>query len=161
MKRKLAAIAKSLSEEEIHELFRLKRTGDKKVIALTRKRDKIAENLAKVEAEIAKLCGEPLPAKRGPRKQRGKPGPKPGAKRAGKRRVNFTAAVREVFVQAAQPLRAAEVVERLESVGVKVKDVTDMKKRVSVILASQKNSFEQVERGVYQLKADAEAEAEG
>ncbi len=50
MKRKLAAIAKSLSEEEIHELFRLKRTGDKKVIALTRKRDKIAENLAKVEA---------------------------------------------------------------------------------------------------------------
>ncbi len=159
MKRKLAAIAKSLSENDIQELIRLKKTGDKRVIALTKKRDRIAAKLAEVEAEIAKLTGESLPSKRGPRKQRGKPGPKPGAKR-GKRRVNFTAAVREVFVQAKQPLRAAEVVERLETVGLKVKDVTDMKKRVSVILASQKNSFEQVERGVYQLKAEAEAAAE-
>ncbi len=44
------------------------------------------------------------------------------------------------------------MVEGLPDVGVKVKNEADMKKRVSVVLASQKNYFEQVQRGVYQLK---------
>jgi hypothetical protein len=162
MKRKLATIAKELSEEDIQELIRLKKTGDKRVVALRRKRDKIAAALEKVEAELAGLLPDEAPAKRGAKrggKKRGaKPGPKPGAKRGAKRNVNFTAAVRDVLVQAGQPLRAAEVVERLPAAGIKVKDVTDMKKRVSVILASQKNSFEQVERGVYQIKAAAAEE---
>lgn len=154
MKRKLATIAKELSEEDIQELIRLKRTDDKKVVALRKKRDKLAADLAKAEAELAKLTGEEAPKrKRAPRKQGAKPGPKKGAKRGGRRRVNFTAAVREVFARAGAPLRAAEVVEQLPGVGIKVKDVADMKKRVSVVLASQKNSFEQVERGVYQVKS--------
>jgi hypothetical protein len=160
MKRTLASIAKSLSEEDIQELIRLKKTDDKKVVSLRRKRDKIAAALAAIEAEIAKLGGEAAPAKRGRRKGAKlgrKPGPKPGAKRGGKRRVNFTAVVRDVFAQAGQPLRAAEVVEKLPEAGIKVKDPADMKKRVSVVLASQKNSFEQVSRGVYQLKVEAEA----
>ena len=153
MKRKLATIAKELSEEDIQELIRLKRTDDKKVVALRKKRDRLAAALAKADAELAKVSGEAAPVKRAARKQRAKPGPKAGSKRGGKRRVNFTAAVREVFAQAKGPLRAAEVVEALPGVGVKVKDVADMKKRVSVVLASQKNSFEQVERGVYQIKS--------
>jgi hypothetical protein len=155
MKRNLATIAKKLSEDDIQELIRLKKTGDKRVVALRKKRDKIAAALEKVEAELASLSGEAAPSRRGRKpgsKRRGaKPGPKPGSRR-GKRNVNFTATVREVFTQAGKPLRAAEVVELLPAAGIKVKDVTDMKKRVSVILASQKNSFEQVERGVYKLK---------
>lgn len=158
MKRNLATIAKSLSEEDIQEVIRLKKTGDKRAVTLRKKRDKLAAALEKIEAELAAIVGDPVPAKRG-RRRGAKPGPKPGAKRGGKRRVNFTAAVREVFAQAGTALRAAEVVERLDSVGIKVKDLTEMKKRVSVILASQKNSFEQVERGKYQLKADVAPEA--
>ncbi len=164
MKRKLATIAKSLSEEDIQELIRLKKTDDKRVVSLRKKRDKVAATLEKLDAEIAALTGGAAPAGRG-RRRGAKPGPKPGSKKPGPkpgmkkrgRRVNFTAAVRDILSKADQPLRAAEVVERLPEAGIKVKDATEMKKRVSVILASQKNSFEQVERGKYQLKAGGEA----
>ncbi len=171
MKRKLAAIARELSEEDLQELLRIRKTGDKKVDGLRKKRDKLAADLAKAEAELAQLTGgaETRKKRRGRKPgrpaaaegaARAKPGRKPGAKKAakkgpgrgGKRRVNFTAAVRDVFVSAGTPLRAAEVVERLAEAGAKIKDTADMKKRVSVILASQKNSFEQVDRGLYQLK---------
>lgn len=161
MKRKLASIAKSLTEADIQELIHLKKMGDKRVVALTRKRDRVAANLEKIEAELAELTGVAAPGKRGRKRRTGaKPGPKPGTRRGGKRRINFTAVVRDVLTKAGQPLRAAEVVERLPEAGVKVKDVTDMKKRVSVIFASQKNSFQQVERGKYQIKAGVEAETE-
>ncbi len=172
MKRKLAAIAMELSEEDLQELLRLKKTGGKKADALRKKRDRLAADLAKAEAELAKLTGGETPAKRRGRKPgrpaaaaagaekktRGrKAGPAKGtkkrARRGAGRRVNFTAAVRDVFVKAGTPLRAAEVVENLAASGVAVKDAADMKKRVSVILASQKNSFEQVDRGLYQLKS--------
>ncbi len=171
MKRKLAAIARELSEDDLQELLRLKRTDGKLVAELSRKRDKLAEELAKADAELARLTGGAAPAKRRGRrkaaeksaeaeapemKQRAKPGPKPGskrmAKRGGRRKVNFTAAVRDVFAKAGTPLRAAEVVGLLSDSGMKIKDPADLKKRVSVVLASQKNSFEQVERGLYKLK---------
>lgn len=154
MNRKLQNIAQRLSENDIHELLRLKKMGDKKVVALQKKRDKLAADLAKAEAQLAKLLGD-APAK--PRRGR-KPGtkkaaaPAAGRKKRKSSRVNLSAAVREVFARAGAPLRAREVVDALPDVGVKVKDVTDMRKRVSVVLASQKSYFEQVERGVYQLK---------
>ena len=53
MKRKLATIAKSLSEEDIQELIRLKKTDDKRVVSLRKKRDKVAATLEKLDAEIA------------------------------------------------------------------------------------------------------------
>ncbi len=169
MKRKLAAIARELSDADLQEILKYRKTGDKKVDALRKKRDRLAESLEKAEAELAKLTGDEAPAKRRGRKpgrpaaagagkkakqaKAGKPAAKRKPRSGSGRRVNFTAAVRDVFVKTGGSLRAAEVVEHLAEAGIKTTDVPDMKKRVSVILASQKNSFEQVDRGLYRLKA--------
>lgn len=161
MKRKLQSIAMQLSESDIQELIRLKKMGDKRVVALQKKRDKLASDLAKVEAQLSKLVGDAEAPRRGrPRKSAGPAktagGAKTGArKKAGRtksKRLNLSAAVREAFSRAGTPLKARDIVDALPAAGIKVKNVSDMRKRVSVVLASQKNHFEQVERGVYQLK---------
>lgn len=153
MKRKLKTIAQQLSESDIQELLRLKKMDDKRVVALQKKRDKLAADLTRVEAQIAKLTGDVEAPKRRGRK----PGPaktagsgKTGGRRT--RKVNLSATVREIFSRAGTPLKARDVVDALPEMGVKVKNVSDMRKRISVVLAAQKNYFEQVERGVYQLK---------
>lgn len=147
MRKNLAAMAKKLSEKELHELIRLKREDDKKLIGLRKKRDKIAAQLDEVKREIAEYEGS-LKVGRTKKVSR----PKKAAGTGKRRRLNLSAAVRDVFAQADAPLKAAQVVEGLPGVGMKVKDEADMKKRVSVVLASQKKYFEQVQRGVYQLK---------
>ena len=162
MKRKLQRIAMQLSESDIQELIRLKKMGDKKVIALQKKRDKLASDLAKVEAQLSKLMGDVEAPKRGrPRKNAGPAktaggrktgGARKKAGRAKSKRLNLSAAVREALSRAGTPLKAKDIVEALPDVGIKVANVSDMRKRVSVVLASQKNYFEQVERGVYQLR---------
>ncbi len=165
MKRTLKSIAAQLTEDEIQEIIKLKKMGDKKNAVLIRKRDKLAAQLADVEAELAKRSGGKIapaqPKRRGrkPASESSAPvrktaGSKPAGRRraAGSRRNNFSASVREVFAQAGTPLRARQVVEGLPGVGVKVKDESDMRKRVSVVLAQHKNHFEQVERGVYRLR---------
>ena len=150
MKKSLKSIAAQLSESDIQELIRIKKLGDKKVVALQKKRDKLAADLARVEAELAKLSGEPV-VKAGRRGR--KPGPVAGKRKPRKgRRVNLTAAVREVFAQSSEPLRASQVVDALPGAGIKVANVSDMRKRISVVLASQKKSFEQVGRGIYRLR---------
>lgn len=148
MKKNLAAMAKKLSEKELQELIRLKKQDDKKLISLRRKRDKIAAQLDEIDREIAEYEGV---LKVGRKRKVGRP-KKTTAARKSRSRLNLSAAVREVFAKAKNPLKAAQVVEGLPDVGVKVKNEADMKKRVSVVLASQKNYFEQVQRGVYQLK---------
>lgn len=160
MKRKLAAIAKQLSEDDIQELMRLKKMGDKRVVALQKKRDRLAASLESVDSELADLLGSETAApKRGRRGRKPAAAKSPAVKKvAGRRRGkparnnNLSAAVREVFGRAGAPLKAREVVEALPSVGMKVKNEADMRKRISVVLASQKNHFEQVSRGVYQLR---------
>lgn len=160
MKRKLASIAKQLSESDIQELMRLKKLGDKKVVTLQKKRDKLAADLEKLDAELAAILGTDTETPK-----RGRRGRKPAAvkkaatgkprgrrKGATSRNNNLSAAVREIFANAGQPLKARDVVDALPGVGVKVKDLADMRKRISVVLASQKNHFEQVSRGLYQLK---------
>ncbi len=175
MKRKLKSIAMQLSDAEIQELIQFRKIGDKRVVALRRRRDKLADNLAKVERELARLTGG-ADAAEAPRRvrrpgKRGRPakaqdGAKPEKKvkkaakakkapgRGGKKspRLNLSAAVREIFAKAGAPLKASQVVDALPEAGIKVSNVADMRKRISVVLASQKNHFEQVERGVYQLK---------
>lgn len=164
MKKKLQSIAAQLTEDDIQEIIRIKKTSDKRSVALMKRRDKLAAQLAAVEAELAAVAGTSAPAagKRRGRKPGRKPGVKPaaagakkvatrGRKKAAGRRNNFSAAVREVFAQAGTPLKASQVVDGLPAAGVKVKDVSEMRKRVSVVLAQHKNYFEQVERGVYRL----------
>lgn len=168
MNKKLQSIAQQLTESDIQELIRLKKQGSKKTIALRKKRDKLAAELARIDAQLEKADGDAgadaaKPARTGRRGRRkaavAKPAKAPAkAKKAGARkggrRQNLSAAVREVFAQAGTPLKASQVVDGLPTAGVKVKNVADMRKRISVVLASQKNHFEQVERGVYQLKSE-------
>lgn len=170
MKRKLQSIAAQLSEDDIQEIIRIKKTSDKRSVSLMRKRDKLAAQLAALDAELAKIAGKPVAAATTGKRRGRKPGVKAataeaataktgkkkvatrGRKASAGRRNNFSAAVREVFSQAGSPLKASQVVDGLPTVGVKVKDVSDMRKRVSVVLAQHKNYFEQVERGVYRLR---------
>ncbi|MCC8167070.1 MAG: hypothetical protein LIQ31_13205 [Planctomycetes bacterium] len=181
MKRQLKSIAMQLTESDIQELIRLKKQGDKKTVALRKRRDKVAAELARLDAELKKISGEEPAAGA---KTRGRPRQAQTAKsvktaKAGKtaaaaktpkkakaaktaggkkrkaNRVNISAAVREVFKKANEPLRARQVVDLLGDAGVKVTDVQEMRKRVSVVLAQAKDTFEQVERGVYRLKENA------
>ena len=161
MKKNLKTIASQLTEDDIQELMRLKRTGGKKAVALQKKRDKLAADLAKVEAQLAELTGDVVAKPRRGRKPaarktaapaKAKAGKKTTGARRGKRRVNLTATVRDIITQAGSPQRARDIVDALPGMGVKVKDIADMRKRISVVLASQKNSFEQVSRGMYQIK---------
>lgn len=172
MDRTLENIARQLSESDIQELLRIKKSEDKKMADLRARRDKLAEEIAEIDEMLAGNAEEDAPkARRGRRPaattqntartpraaktvapaQAKQPGRRGGPRlRAGK--VNMAAAVREVFQRAGEPLRARQVVEGLPEAGVKVPDVLEMRKRVSVILAQHKNSFEQVERGIYRLK---------
>ena len=187
MKKELKSIAMQLSENDIKELFRLKKMGDKRVIALRKEREKMAANLARLDKRIARLMGEDegekaeapkrrrrsrksgrrvaaKKAKAEPKKARGRPGRKAGkvsqTKSRGTRgkgrksaRINnLSAAVRKVIAKAGAPLKASQVVDGLPGAGIKVASVADMRKRVSVVLASQKKHFDRVEPGLYQLK---------
>ena len=166
MKRNLKSIAMKLTDSDIQELIRLRKQGDKKTVALRKKRDKLAAELARVDAQLAKAgveidAGEAQPAPRG-RKPRGRPAStakkaatktSASGRKGRKPRTNLSAAVREVFARAGGPLKASQVVDGLPEAGIKVKSVPEMRKRISVVLASQKNYFEQVERGVYQLRS--------
>ncbi|MCC8180608.1 MAG: hypothetical protein LIP23_06845, partial [Planctomycetes bacterium] len=129
------------------------------VVGLKKRRDKLVEQVRLLDKEIAKYAPEliedsPSGAKRGKvaakRGRKGKVVAARGKKPLG--RGDFSNAVREVFTKAGAPLRAKDVVDGLPGAGIKVDDVADMRKRVSVVLASQKNHFQQVERGVYQLR---------
>lgn len=134
-----------LSDKELEEIIRIKKTGGKRAEALRKKREKAAAQLAAIDAQIAQLTGGEAPAAP---KAKGRPGPRAGAKRG---KINFVAKMREVFAQAGKPLRAREIVESLPEVGVKIKDIPYTRKRVSVALATNK-CFEQVSRGIYQLR---------
>lgn len=166
MNKKLQSIAKQLTENDIQELIRMRKESSQKAITLRKKRDKLAAELARLDAQLEKLeggdagAGETKPARgrRSRKKTAAAKAPakpkKAGARKGKSRRVNLSAAVREVFAQAGAPLKASQVVDGLPAAGVKVKDVAEMRKRISVVLASQKTHFEQVERGVYQLKTE-------
>lgn len=137
-----------LSDNDLQELIRIKKTGGKKVEALQKKRVEIAARLAAIDVEIAKLTGEdPV--------EQPKAGKRRGASRSGAERgkVNFVGKMREVFSQAGTPLRAREIADGLLAVGVKIKDIAKIRKRISVALATSK-CFEQVSRGVYKLKEE-------
>lgn len=142
-----------LSDSDIQELIRIRKSGGKKVETLRKKQDKLTAQLAAVKAEIAKLTGEAAPATvaAAEPQPRRRGAPKGGTRRGG--RVNFVAKMREVLTNAGTPLRARDIVESLPTVGVKVKDIPYTRKRVSVALATNK-CFEQVSRGIYQLKDD-------
>ncbi len=147
MRKNLQNIAAQLSEDDIQELIRIKKTGGKQLVALRKKRDKLAAQLEALDAEIAMIAGDAPAAK--PRRGR-KPAVQ-GKKKRGAR-VNLSGAVRDVMAKSGDPMRARDIVDGLPDAGIKVRDVAAMRKRVSVVLASQTNHFEQVERGVYRLK---------
>lgn len=145
MNRNLKNIAMQLTESDIKEIIRIKKTGDKRLEALRNKRAGLVEKLAALDSEIAALIGDAT-VEKAPRRR----GPARGTKRG---KVNFVAKMREVFEQAGEPLRAREIVDALPGVGVKMKDIPYTRKRVSVALATNK-CFEQVERGVYRLREE-------
>lgn len=179
MKRKLQTIANQLTESDIQELIRIKKMGDKKTVALRKKRDKLAANLARIDAQLEKMTGSPEEAKpaRAKRGRKPKAAAAPAKKTATKRKkaakpetqdapakrgaprgkrsagTSLSATVRQIFADAGTPLKASQVVDSLPGAGIKVKSIPDMRKRISVVLASQKNHFQQVERGLYQLKS--------
>ncbi len=165
MNKNLELIARQLSESDIQELLRIKKSEDKKLAELRQKRDKLAADLADLDAQLADDEPE-APVARKPRRGGRKPrqaatkevAARKPAKRGGRQtrggKVNVAGAVREAFKQAGEPLRARQVVDLLPKVGIKVTDDLEMRKRVSVILAQHKSSFEQIERGLYRLKED-------
>lgn len=55
------------------------------------------------------------------------------------------------MLDANDSLRAADIVDKLPGFGYKVKDVAATRKRVSIVLATQKKNFEQVGRGLYRI----------
>ncbi len=171
MKKKLLSIAMGLSEKDIKELMRLKKDGSKRLEELRRERKKLLADLKKVNDTIVSLGGEDLfTMEASPRKTRGpKPGRKAalsgitstkrnksanaGSSRKGKRLVSggLTDAVRKVLVDAGDSLRAADIVDKLPGFGYKVKDIAAVRKRGSIVLATQKKNFEQVGRGLYRI----------
>jgi hypothetical protein len=64
----------------------------------------------------------------------------------------LTAAVRSILAEAGAPLNANQIIEALPGAGFKINDAQLAKKRVSVLLASQKKYFTSVARGIYTLK---------
>ncbi len=154
MKKTLQSIASQLSEDDIQEIIRLKKAGGKRVAALQRKRNRLAAEIERIDAELAGLSDGTGAA---PRHKRGrKPGKKNTASKTTKkkhtgRRNNLSAAVRSIFQKTNKPLKASQVVDSLPKAGIHVADIADMRKRISVVLASQKNHFKQVSRGLYQL----------
>jgi hypothetical protein len=148
------AIVKELSEKDIEELIRLKKDGGKKLQELRNERRKLAAQLQKIDGQIAELggagdAGEAVPAKPGARSGRqGKPAAGAGGKKT-RRAQGLTEAVIKVVAEAGEPLRAREIVEALPGVGFKVKSIKDARKRVSIVLSSQKNKFVKVGRGLY------------
>ena len=185
------SIAMGLSDKEIIELVRLKKTGGKKMVELRRERKKLLTSLARIDKKIAAFGGvaveetvEEAPVKTGRGKGRGRKTAKPATKTAkatkagkvakkaakppkapkapkatkikrgrkgGRRIAGLTDAVRKVVAGATQPMRASDIVDALPGAGFKVADVSMIRKRVSIILATQKGSFKQVERGLYQI----------
>lgn len=160
-----------LSEKEIMQLARLKKDGGKKLAVLRKERKKLADALARIDGQIAGLGGSPLgddapakrtrsakkavPEKRRTRKAAVKAASKPAGKAASKPRrgkagkIGLTEGVRKALSQANDPLRASDIVDALPGLGYKVKDVAATRKRVSIVLATQKNNFTQVARGLY------------
>lgn len=63
----------------------------------------------------------------------------------------LTNAVKQILGQSAQALRAGDIVEKLPEVGFKVKNEAALRKRVSIVLATQKKNFKQAGRGLYQI----------
>lgn len=173
MKRSLKEIAKQLTGDDIQELMRLKEQEDKRLTDLLKKRDKLAGELAEVEEQIAGLggsvagkapAGKKKPGRRPGRKAKAVSEPmadeeKPArgrrkGKARGRRNNNLSATVRAIFAAASGPLKASQVVEALPEAGIDVPDVSEMRKRISVVLSSQKKHFEPVERGLYQLREE-------
>ena len=190
MKKNLMSIAMGLSDKEIIELVRLKKTGGKKMVELRRERKKLLTSLARIDKKIATFGGvaveetvEEAPVKTRRGKGRGRKAAKPATKAAkatksdkvakkaakapkapkapkatkikrgrkgGRRIAGLTDAVRKVVAGATQPMRASDIVDALPGSGFKVADVSMIRKRVSIILATQKGSFKQVGRGLYQ-----------
>jgi|GEM_PF-2586248 hypothetical protein len=172
MNKDLLTIAMGLSEKDIKELMRLKKDGSKKLGELRRERKKLLTALKKINDQIVSYGGEDIFNMDSPAtKRRGrKPGKKstlaekaPTSKRKkptkansgakGKRLISggLTDAVRKVLVDANDSLRAADIVDKLPGFGYKVKDVAAIRKRVSIVLATQKKNFEQVGRGLYRI----------
>ncbi len=154
MNKKLLSIAQELSEKEIQALIRLKKHGGKKLTELNRERKKLLSSLAKIEKQILDFGGDldsaaskrKTSSSKGRRGSAGKAQEKSGFDGSG-----LTEAMREVMTKANSPLRASDIVEALPENGFKVKDVMATRKRVSIILATQKKSFHQTGRGLYVL----------
>ena len=160
MKKNLLSIAMGLSEKDIKELIRLKKNGGKKLLELRRERKKLAAALAKIDMQLAEYGeGDASAAPRKTRRKKGS-GRKPAkvtkkrARKNGRRAVGLTEAVRNVVAKASKPVRASEVVDALPEAGFTVRDVAATRKRVSIILATQKGSFRQAGRGLYQTASE-------
>ena len=167
MKRKLLDMAMRLSETDIAEMLRLKQDGEKKLAELKKERRQLATQVVKLDREIAALGGaedgatEPAGKSRGrPKKDDDAKEAKPaatGGRRAGRSRGGakgkggLSHSIKLVMGNASAPMRAREIVDQLPTVGYKVKNEVAIRKRASIILASQKNHFKQVERGLYEL----------
>lgn len=80
------------------------------------------------------------------------PKAKPAKKIAKGRKGSLTGLVRKILEAASAPLKASQIVDALPAAGYKVKDVAGIRKRVSVILASGKKSFEKTGSGLYIIK---------
>ncbi|MDR1533679.1 MAG: hypothetical protein LBU64_01070 [Planctomycetota bacterium] len=171
MKRNLKIIAGQLSDRDIREVIRLKKLGGKRAVELKKKRAKLAETLDKLDQRLAALAGadfSPAPpvrrksAGKAAKAARAKPaeGEAPAADqpidsaRKGRKPSpgSLASLVRKILDKSEEPLKAREIVERLPKTRVKALGVPALRKRISVLLATQNGYFEQTGRGLYKLK---------
>ena len=136
----MARVSKTVSE-----VAKLLAVEEKAIRHLREKRQAIEGDLDKLAAEIAALKGGGKGLKGGSlgvgRVRRRKP-------RAGGK--SLREAMAEVIKKAGKPLRAAEIADKLSSVGYKTQS-TDPRNMVSAMLA-QSSDFRRVKKGLYVVK---------
>jgi len=136
----------------VAELAKLLAAEEKAIAALRKRREALEGKLAALASDIAVLTGGRGIAVATSSKRKKAPN---GRRTAGKRKKrgsgkSLRAAVAEIITKAGEPLRAAEIADKLKSVGYKTMS-SDPRNMVSALLA-QSSDFKRVRKGLYTVK---------
>ena len=159
VKQNLTALASTLSLAQIKSLIKLK-SGGKRLRNLEKLKKKLARQIAKVDAKIAAMTGDPqkkVKVGRPPKHVKAKTGKKvvktaATKKTTSKRATGLMAFVRKVFETAKKPMKVADVVGALPKAGFKVGNKeAKVKSSLASIMGSKKTIFKRVGKGLYEL----------
>jgi hypothetical protein len=68
--------------------------------------------------------------------------------------------IRSALLAKGKPMKVVQLLKSMKQNGVKIEGKTDPKRLISSALTRRKDLFERVDRGLYQLKAEAKVNAE-